>query len=178
MVSPLLKFVTDRAQTIGAAGAVGVLICALRANRRSVDRGRAQAACIGLQAAPPNEDGKALLHLRNHGNEPVRASVLVGDVEIHAGRSWRSVWLRSRASLRVTSPVRIGRTLWPGDTEVVTAMPLEDSPALYIADSGGRQWVRASSGDVCEVGRVRLHGHRPDEPRMDQLGLTYPCVGR
>ncbi|MBP2371794.1 hypothetical protein [Pseudonocardia parietis] len=178
MGSTMLKFVTDRAQAAGVAGAVGVLMYALRAHRRSVDRGRAQAARIGLQAAPPNEDGTALLHLRNHSTEPVRASVLAGDVDIQAGRSWRSIWLRSRLSLHVTTPVRIRRTLWPGDTEIVTAAPLESSPALYIADSGGRQWVRASSGDLCQVGHVRVHSHRHDEPRMDQHGLTHPCAGR
>lgn len=174
----MFRIVTDRARTVGVASAVGGLLCALRAYRRSVDRGRAQATRIDVQvAAARNDDGETLLHLRNHGDEPVRASALVGPVEIHTERSWRSAWLRLRVSLKVTNPVRTGRTLWPGDTDVMATPPLEQAPALYIADSGGRQWVRASSGELCEVHHVHGYRYGRGGPWMDQPRFFHPCAG-
>lgn len=176
MGSTMLKLLTDRAQAVGVAGTVGVLLCALRSYRRSVDRGRAQATRIDVQVAPArNDDGDMLLHLRNHGDEPVRASALVGAVEIRTERSWRGAWLRPRSSLQVTNSVRSGRTLWPGDTDIMATPPLEQAPALHIADSSGRQWVRVSSGELCEVHHV--HSDEHGEPWMDQPRFSHPGAG-
>lgn len=176
MAATFPKIVTYRVQAVGVAGAVGVLAGAIRVYcRRVAERRGAQAARIGLQVSPANtDDGRKLLHLTNHGNEPVRASALVAPFDIDTKRSWRRAWLRPYVSVSVRDPVRIGRTLWPGDTDIMTATLFDETPTLYIADSGGRHWVRASSGALCEVDRVRVPRHGRDDPWMDQPRLTRP----
>lgn len=138
---------------------------------------RARVARVGLRIAPVDSgDGDPLLYLTNHGSEPVRVTALIGPVDVHAKRSWRKVWLRPHVSLRLTDPLRVGRTLWPGGTDVVTAMPFGDTPDLHIADSGGRQWVRSSSVGLCAVDRVHVHRYGQIDSWRGRPVLTRPSA--
>lgn len=172
MGSTLLQIVTERARVVGVTGATGALAAVL-AWRRSVDRHRAQAGHVVLRNAPVDSgQDKTVLYVTNHGNEPVRATPLVGPIDLDAKRSWRRAWLCSHVSLRLTHPVRVGRTLWPGGSDVVTAVPFGETPALHITDSAGRQWLRSASGDLCQVDR--MHVHRDGQAETDRPVFTRP----
>lgn len=177
MGSTLLKIATERARVVGVTGATGALAVALAYRRRSVDRQRARVGCVALQVAPV-EAGRdeALLYVTNHGDEPVRVTVLAGSIDVEATRSWRRAWGRPRVSLRLANPVRVGRTLWPGGSDVVTVPPFGETPALHITDSAGRQWLRSPSGDLRRVDRMHVHRDGQHEDRADRLVLTRPCA--
>ncbi|GAA1381251.1 hypothetical protein GCM10009613_06880 [Pseudonocardia kongjuensis] len=177
MGSTLLKIATERARVVGVTGATGALAAVLAYRRRSVDRHRARAGCVALQAAPVDSGrDTALLYVTNHGDEPVRVTALARSIDLQATRSWRRAWLRPQVSLRLTNPVRVGRTLWPGGSDVMTAPPFGEPPALHITDSAGRQWLRSSSGALCQVDRMHVQRDGQHESWADRPVLTRPCA--